>query len=330
MRSEYISMMAVKLGTLVFGHGVRPALSGIRAPAAGATASPPPGENEHPRYRSDRVILRLPGAPTDLEGFSFGTLNEDHGNGNQPETLDQQIVTRYPASPPGCRRSCAGGSSRPGAARYCSMPSPIWDPSLPLAGPGCPRRNRAGRGTARRPETGSGRSICSRAAESAGCGKAPGSRQRRSPFGRPGEPALAVLRYTNRQRRAFENLRFVLEEGLAERVVESPDADREYAEAVAHPVRDAQALVGGRPRAVIWRLLGYLRPYRRELSLGMGAATLITLVSLVPPWLAGYVLDRLVAPARKRRACRSSGRRPWPGSPSRPWRRCFWCARVPR
>ena len=25
MRSEYISMMAVKLGTLVFGHGVRPA-----------------------------------------------------------------------------------------------------------------------------------------------------------------------------------------------------------------------------------------------------------------------------------------------------------------
>jgi ATP-binding cassette subfamily B protein len=30
----------------------------------------------------------------------------------------------------------------------------------------------------------------------------------------------------------------------------------------------------------------------------MGAATLITLVSLIPPWLAGYVLDRLVVPAR--------------------------------
>ena len=114
----------------------------------------------------------------------------------------------------------------------------------------------------------------------------------------PDEPALAVLRYTNRQRRAFENLRFVLDEGLAERVVEVPDADLEYARSVAHPVRDAQALVGGRPKAVIWRLLGYLRPYRRELTLGMAAATLITLVSLIPPWLAGYVLDRLVAPAR--------------------------------
>ena len=89
------------------------------------------------------------------------------------------------------------------------------------------------------------------------------------PRGGPDEPPLAVVRYTNRQRRAFENLRFVLEEGLAERRCVPADADREYAEAVAHPVRDAQALVGGRPTAVIWRLLGYLRPYRRELTLGM-------------------------------------------------------------
>lgn len=112
----------------------------------------------------------------------------------------------------------------------------------------------------------------------------------------PGEPALAQVRYTNRQRRAFENLRFVLEEGIADRTVSTPDPDLEYAESVARPVRDAQAVVGGRPTAVIWRLLRYLRPYRRQLTLGMSAATLITLVSLVPPWLAGYVLDKLVAP----------------------------------
>ena len=114
----------------------------------------------------------------------------------------------------------------------------------------------------------------------------------------PGEPPLAIVRYSHRQRRAFENLRFVLEERIAERAVNPAHADREYAEAVAHPVRDAQAVVADRPRAVIWRLLGYLAPYRRELTIGMTAATLITIVSLVPPWLAGYVLDRLVAPAR--------------------------------
>src|ERR1043166_4309094 len=114
----------------------------------------------------------------------------------------------------------------------------------------------------------------------------------------PGGPPPAVVRYTHRQRRAFENLRFMLEERIAERAVAAPDPDKEYAEAVAHPVRDAQAVVAGRPTAVIWRLLRYLLPYRRELTLGMAAATLITVVSLVPPWLAGYVLDRLVAPAR--------------------------------
>src|SRR6185369_1826542 len=114
----------------------------------------------------------------------------------------------------------------------------------------------------------------------------------------PEDVPLGVVRYTNRQRRAFENLRFVLEEGIAQRAVSLPDPDTEYAASVAHPVRDAQAIVGGRPTAVIWRLLSYLKPYRRELVLGMSAATLITMVSLVPPWLTGYVLDKLVAPAK--------------------------------
>jgi ATP-binding cassette, subfamily B, bacterial len=120
-------------------------------------------------------------------------------------------------------------------------------------------------------------------------------------LGAPDEPPLALVRYTHRQRRAFENLRFVLEEGLLGHSVAAIDADREYADAVARPVRDAQALVAGRPHAVISRLLGYLKPYRRDLTLGMAAATLITLVSLIPPWLAGYVLDRLVVPVRNGR-----------------------------
>jgi ATP-binding cassette subfamily B protein len=114
----------------------------------------------------------------------------------------------------------------------------------------------------------------------------------------PGEPALALVRYTHRQRRAFENLRYFLEESRALRAETAVDPDRVYAESVAGPVREAQALVAGRQTAAIGRLLGYLRPYRRELTLGMAAATLITLVSLVPPYLAGYVLDRLVAPTR--------------------------------
>src|SRR3989441_8548403 len=120
-------------------------------------------------------------------------------------------------------------------------------------------------------------------------------------LGRPGDPPLAVLRYSHRQRRAFENLKFVLEEALEGRAVTAPDADQEYAASVAGPIRDAQALVAGRQVAVIRRLLGYLAPYRRRLTLGMAAATLITLVSLVPPYLPGYGIDRVVRPAQEGR-----------------------------
>src|SRR5438034_949230 len=102
------------------------------------------------------------------------------------------------------------------------------------------------------------------------------------------------------QRRAFENIRFVLEEQVNghPRELADGEADRLYAESVARPVRDAQALVSGRQTAVIRRLLGYLKPYRRDLTLGMAAATVITLVSLIPPYLAGYLIDRVVRPAQ--------------------------------
>ena len=118
--------------------------------------------------------------------------------------------------------------------------------------------------------------------------------------GAPDEPPLAVVRYTQRQRGAFENIRFVLDEALAGRQVSdiaAADPDRVYADAVARPVRDAQALVAGKESAVMFRLLGYLLPYRKQLTLGLTAAAIVTLASLVPPYLAGYLLDRVVRPA---------------------------------
>ncbi len=156
-------------------------------------------------------------------------------------------------------------------------------------------------------------------------------------LGPAGDRPLASVRYTHRQRRAMENLRFVLEAGAEGREVAAeghevaaggrdgaalahtgeglsdtgaepshtgeglPDAgaDREYERGVAGPVREAQALVGGTRRAVLWRLLGYLAPYRTRMLAGFAAAAFITGVSLVPPFLAGYLIDEVVRPARE-------------------------------
>jgi ATP-binding cassette subfamily B protein len=114
--------------------------------------------------------------------------------------------------------------------------------------------------------------------------------------------------YTQRQRGAFENIRFVLDEAIAGRVtaVLLDGADRLYADAVARPVRDAQALVSGRESRVILRLLGYLKPYRRQLALGLSAAAVITMVSLIPPYIAGYLIDRVVRPAQDGRLPRDA------------------------
>jgi ATP-binding cassette, subfamily B, bacterial len=131
-------------------------------------------------------------------------------------------------------------------------------------------------------------------------------------LGAPDDPPLAVVRYTQRQRGAFENIHFVLAESLAGRTVATggaEDADRVYLDAVARPIRDAQALVSGRRSAVILRLLAYLARYRGRLALGLTAAAVVTLASLVPPYLAGYLIDDVVRRAQDGRLARGAAAR---------------------
>ncbi len=61
--------------------------------------------------------------------------------------------------------------------------------------------------------------------------------------GSPGEPDLAVVRYTHRQKRAVENIQYALDHADEAPTELVEDADGVYAEAVAHPVRCAQASV---------------------------------------------------------------------------------------
>jgi ATP-binding cassette subfamily B protein len=117
-------------------------------------------------------------------------------------------------------------------------------------------------------------------------------------LGEPGEPSLARLRFTHRQRRAMENVQFLLQQGIEGRDVPVANADRVYAESVAAPVREAQALVAGNDAAVLWRLLGYLRPYRGQVAFGLVSAALLTALSLVPPYLTGVLIDEVIRPVQ--------------------------------
>ena len=115
------------------------------------------------------------------------------------------------------------------------------------------------------------------------------------------ERGMLAVRYTQRQRGAMENIRFVLDEAVEGRDVAETadhDADVVYADAVARPVRDAQALVGNRRTAVLRRLLGYLFRYKRDLMIGLAAATVVTALSLVPAWLTGYLIDDVLGGVR--------------------------------
>ncbi len=116
-------------------------------------------------------------------------------------------------------------------------------------------------------------------------------------LGEPDEPALAVMRYTHRQRQAMETIKFIIEEQINGRTIKfSKEPDEAYTDAVTHSIREAQASVAANKMTVVWRLLSYLKPYKMRVTVGMVAAVIMTIVSLLPAYLTGYVIDKVIKP----------------------------------
>ncbi|MCY3736082.1 MAG: ABC transporter ATP-binding protein [Gemmatimonadaceae bacterium] len=51
-----------------------------------------------------------------------------------------------------------------------------------------------------------------------------------------------------------------------------------------------------RKRETLWRLFSYVRPYRKTAALGLLLTASMTVVSLVPPLLNGYLIDEVITP----------------------------------
>ncbi len=116
--------------------------------------------------------------------------------------------------------------------------------------------------------------------------------------GRPDEPVLATIRYSHRQKNAMGAIAFVLEQALEGHTIDTPErADAFYAEAISKPIREAQGSVVTHHLSVLWRLVSYIRPYRRMFLLGVLAATCLTVLMLVLPLMTERIINNAVLPA---------------------------------
>jgi ATP-binding cassette subfamily B protein len=111
------------------------------------------------------------------------------------------------------------------------------------------------------------------------------------------EKSLAVIHFSNRQRVAFAQAKYLLDELVAGRdLTFSIDPDEQYREAVLQKLLKKQSGKDVNKKKVVWRLLGYLLPYKRSMLIGGSGAVMTTVVSLVPAYLSGYLVDNVIRP----------------------------------
>ncbi len=103
--------------------------------------------------------------------------------------------------------------------------------------------------------------------------------------------ALAVIRYTHRQRDAMGPILFLLKQQGATRALTREEGDDLYASSMAKGIKKAQSSVTGNRLDVFWRLAAFLKPYWKRFTVGVVSALFLTALSLTPPYLTGYLLD---------------------------------------
>lgn len=117
-------------------------------------------------------------------------------------------------------------------------------------------------------------------------------------IGADDQPALATIRYSHRQQNAMGAIVFVLQQALEGHPIRSThDADAFYADAVSKPIRDAQGSVVTHRFSVLWRLIRFIRPYRRMFFLGVLAAICLTVLMLVLPLMTERIINHAVLPS---------------------------------
>lgn len=104
---------------------------------------------------------------------------------------------------------------------------------------------------------------------------------------------LETLWFGQKQNILFAQLKYLLDEGI-ENI--NATADELYQDGLLKPLLKNQASTEIKENQVVWRLLSYLKPYKREVFQGSIGAVGLTIVSLFPAYLSGRVLDKVIEP----------------------------------
>lgn len=116
---------------------------------------------------------------------------------------------------------------------------------------------------------------------------------------------LASAQFTRRQGRAMGNLQFIAEQLRERLVADKPplalagegDSRKEYHNAMLESVEEAKAALAVPKMGVMLRLITYLKPHRKEVTIGLTLAWVLTLLQLLPPYLTGALIDKVLRPA---------------------------------
>jgi ATP-binding cassette subfamily B protein len=111
------------------------------------------------------------------------------------------------------------------------------------------------------------------------------------------EKLLEYFWFGQRQNILLAQLKYLLEQKIkGEVLILDRSADELYASGTLKPLLKKQSGKDTGKRKVVWRLLGYIKPYRKELYIGGLGAVGMTIVSLLPAYISGRLIDDIIRP----------------------------------
>ena len=108
---------------------------------------------------------------------------------------------------------------------------------------------------------------------------------------------IDTLWYGQKQSVSVAQLKFLIEERALGKIPQlEQKADVAYENAVLTPLLNKQSSGDIKKEQVSLRLLSYLLPYKKEFILGAAGAVMMTLISLLPAYLSGKLIDDIIKP----------------------------------